>query len=62
MKFDDKLKIKNFIRNHPSFFQSNTHHLDEVLTNLGLIRSFFHSISNMLVIVQNLKIIAGPDL
>ena len=40
VKFDEKLKIDNFIRNHPSFFQSNTHHLDEFLINLGLIRSF----------------------
>ena len=41
VKFDEKSKINNFIKNHPYFFQSNTHHLDEVLTNLGLIRSFF---------------------
>ena len=41
VKFDEKLKITNFIRNHPYSFQSNTDHLDEVLINLGLIRSFF---------------------
>ena len=41
VKFDEKLKINNSIRNHPQYFQSNTHCLDEVLTNLGLIRSFF---------------------
>ena len=41
VKFDKKWKIDNSIRNHPSSFESNTHHLDDVLINLGLIRSFF---------------------
>ena len=41
VKFDEKLKIDNSIRNHPLIFQSNTDHLDEILLNLGLIRSFF---------------------
>ena len=41
VKFDEKSKIDNPIRNHPQSFQSNTDHLDEVLINLGLIRSFF---------------------
>ena len=41
MKFDEKSKIDNPIRNHTQSFQSNTDHLDEVLINLGLIRSFF---------------------
>ena len=41
MKFDKKFKIDNSIRNHPYSFQCNTDHLDEVLINLGLIRSFF---------------------
>ena len=41
VKFEEKLKIDNPIRNHPYSFQSNTHHLDEVLINLGLIKSFF---------------------
>ena len=40
VKFDEKLKIDNSIKKHQSF-QSNTHYLDEVLINLGLIRSFF---------------------
>ena len=62
MKFDEKSKINNFIRNHPYFFQSNTDHLDEVLINLGLIRSFFDAYLICSVIVQKLKIVAGPDL
>ena len=41
VKFDEQLKIDNSIRKHPKSFQSNTHHLDEVMINLGLIRSFF---------------------
>ena len=41
VKFDEKSRIYNSITNHLSSFQSNTHHLDEVLINLGLIRSFF---------------------
>ena len=41
MKFEEKLKIGNSIRNHPLSFQRNTDHLDEVLINLGLIGSFF---------------------
>ena len=41
VKFDEKLKIDNSIRNHPKSFQRNTDHLDEVLINLGLIGSFF---------------------
>ena len=41
VEFDEKLKVDNSIRNHPQSFQSNTDHLDEVLINLGLIRSFF---------------------
>ena len=40
MKFDKQLKIDNSIRKHPKSFQSNTHHLDEVMINLGLNRSF----------------------
>ena len=62
VKFDEKLKIDNSIRNHPYSFQSNTHHLDEVLINLGLIKSFFDAKLTCSVIVQKLKIIAGPDL
>ena len=30
MKFDEKSKMDNSIRNHPKSFQSNTHHVDEV--------------------------------
>ena len=48
VKFDEKFKIDNSIRKHPQSFQSNTHLLGEDLINLGLIRSFFLSISNML--------------
>ena len=62
VKFDEKLKIYNPIRNHPYSFQSNTHHLDEVLINLGLIKSFFDAKLTCSVIIQKLKIIAGPDL
>ena len=62
VKFDEKLKIDNPIRNHPYSFQSNTHHLDQVLITLGLIKSFFDAKLTYSVIVQKLKIIAGPDL
>ena len=41
VKFDKKAKIDNSIRNNPQSFQSNTHHLDKVMINLGLIKSFF---------------------
>ena len=41
MKFDEKSKIDNPSRNHPQFLQSNIDHLDEILINLGLIKSFF---------------------
>ena len=41
VKFDEKSKIDNPIRNHPQYLQSNIDHLDEVLINLGLIKSFF---------------------
>ena len=37
MKFDEKSKIDNPIRNHTQSFQR----IDEVLINLGLIKSFF---------------------
>ena len=62
VKFDEKLKIDNSIRKHPYSFQSNTHHLDEALIDLGLIRSFFDAQLTCSVKVQKLKIIAGPDL
>ena len=62
MKFDEKLKIDNSIRKHPQSFQSNTNHLDEVLINLRLIRSFFDAYLTCSMIVQKLKIVAGPDL
>ena len=62
MKFDKKSKIDNSITKHPYSFQSNTHHLDEVLINLGLIKSFFDAKLTCSVIVQKLKIITGPDL
>ena len=45
VKFDEKLKIDNSIRNHPLIFQSNTDHLGYVLINFGLIRNIF---TNML--------------
>ena len=48
MKFDEKSKIDNSIRNHPKSFQSNTHYLDEVQINLGLIRNLFRLITNLL--------------
>ena len=38
VKFENKSKIDNFIRNHTITFESNTHHVDEVFC---LIRSFF---------------------
>ena len=41
VKFDKRSKIDNSIINNPKSFKSNAHHLDEVLINLGLIRSFF---------------------
>ena len=62
VKFDEKLKIDNSIRKHPYSLQSNTHHLDEVLINFGLIRSFYDAQLTCSVIVQKLKIIEGPDL
>ena len=62
VKFDEKSKIDNSIRNQPLFFQSNTHHLHEVLIKLCLIRSFFYGYLTSSKIVQKLKIIAGPDL
>ena len=62
MKFDEKLKIDNSIKNHPKSFQSNTHHLGEALINLGLIWSFFYPYLTCSVTVQKLKIIASPDL
>ena len=40
VKFDEKLKIDNSIRKHPSTLLSNTDHLHDVLINLVLIRSF----------------------
>ena len=43
MKFDKKLIIDNSIRKHPYSFQSNTDHVDEVMINLGLIKTFFDS-------------------
>ena len=62
VKFDEKFKIDNSIRKHPSTLQSNTDHLEEVLINLGLIRSFFDGELTYSVIVQKVKIITGPDL
>ena len=62
VKFHEKSKIDNSIRNQQQTFQSNTHHLDEVLINLGLIRIFFDGQLTCSMIVQELKIIAGPDL
>ena len=62
VKFDKQLKIDISIRKHPKTFQSNTHHLDDVMINLGLIRSFFDAYLTCSVIVQKLKIVAGPDL
>ena len=62
VKFDEKLKINISIREHPYSFQSNTHYLDEALINLSLISSFFDPLLTCSVIVQKLKIIAGPDL
>ena len=62
VKFDEKLKTNNSIRKHPKSLQNNTHHLDEALIDLALIRSFFDAQLTCSVIVQKLKIIAGPDL
>ena len=52
VKFDEKSKMDNSIRNHD----------DEVLINLGLIRSFFDGQLTCSMIVQELKIFAGLDL
>ena len=38
VKFEEKLRIDNFIRKHPQSYQSNTHLFDEFFC---LIRSFF---------------------
>ena len=62
VKFDEKSKIDNSIRNHPLSFQSNTDHLDEVMINFGLISYLFDAYLTCSVIVQKMKIIAGPDL
>ena len=62
VKFHEKSKIDNPIINHPQFLQSNIDHRDEVLINLGLMKSFFDGLLTCFIIVQKMKIIAGPDL
>ena len=59
MKFDEKSKINNFVRNYPYSFQSNTHHLDEVLINLILIMYIF---TNMLRDSSKTENYCRPDL
>ena len=59
VKFEEKSRIDNSIRNHRYCFQSNTHLYDEFFC---LIRSFFDGILTCYMIVQKLKIIAVLDL